>query len=278
MELDDADKSAPWQPNPQRELPAPRGQFSRKDRRDVLARSLEDKSAKPRSGVSDCFGTRGVQQGAKLAAWRGAGANADSSESLLEDSRENPWNVRHRPVWARTTQFGAHADNGNYQRACRARARLGVLADAALLDGRRRATQSAFPAAGLCRRPVPSALPRARRTSRASTRWWWLFSLCPIKGLTAIPMPECRNRAPPRPNPGCTSSPRGRYLSSSFPLTALRLKLFVCRRSQRRHCGNTNQTSCFSLDTPTMRFVVASNPGRGGCTAGSYGTDKEHDG
>jgi hypothetical protein len=29
-----------------------------------------------------------------------------------------------------------------------------------------------------------------------------------------------------------------------------------------------------------MRFVVASNPGRGGCTAGlgSYGTDKEHDG
>jgi hypothetical protein len=27
-----------------------------------------------------------------------------------------------------------------------------------------------------------------------------------------------------------------------------------------------------------MRFVVASNPGRGGYTAGSYGTDKEHDG
>jgi hypothetical protein len=172
VELDDADKSAPWQPNPQRELPAPRGQFSRKDRRDVLAQSLEDKSAEPRSGYRTASGHGVFNRERKLAAWRGAGANADSSESLLEDSREKPWNVRPRPVWARTTQFGGHADNGNYQRACRARARLGVLADVALLDVRRRATQSAFPAAGLCRRPVPGVLPRARRTSRASTCWW----------------------------------------------------------------------------------------------------------
>ena len=56
MELDDADKSAPWQPNPQRELPAPRGQFSRKDRRDVLAQSLEDKSAELRSGYRTASG------------------------------------------------------------------------------------------------------------------------------------------------------------------------------------------------------------------------------
>jgi hypothetical protein len=56
VELDDADKSAPWQPNPQRELPAPRGQFSRKDRRDVLAQSLEDKSAELRSGYRTASG------------------------------------------------------------------------------------------------------------------------------------------------------------------------------------------------------------------------------
>jgi hypothetical protein len=67
--------------------------------------------------------------------------------------------VRPRPVWARR-RSRRNTDNGNYQRTYRTRARLDVLADAAPLEGRRRAAQSAFPAAGRCRRSVPGALPR----------------------------------------------------------------------------------------------------------------------
>jgi hypothetical protein len=91
VELDDADKAAPWQPNPQRELPAPRGKSSRKDRRDVLAQSLEDKSAEPRSGYRTASG-HGVSTGSEVGSLAGCGSDADSdsSESLLEDS-ENHW-------------------------------------------------------------------------------------------------------------------------------------------------------------------------------------------
>jgi hypothetical protein len=91
VELDDTDKAAPWQPNPQRELPAPRSQSPRKDRRDVLAQSLKDKSTEPRSGYRSASG-HGVSTGSEVGSLAGRGSDADSasSESLLEDS-ENPW-------------------------------------------------------------------------------------------------------------------------------------------------------------------------------------------
>jgi hypothetical protein len=179
VELDDADKATPWQPNSQRELPAPRGQFSRKDRRDVLAQSLEDKSAEPRSGYRTASG-RGVFNRERSWQLGGARERTPTRPRVCWRTHGRTFGRAPSSCLGPTTQFGAHADNSNYQRACRARARLGVLADAAPLDGRRRATQSAFPTAELCRRPVPGALPRARRTSRAST-CWWLFSLWPIR-------------------------------------------------------------------------------------------------
>jgi hypothetical protein len=91
VELDDTDKAAPWQPNPQRELPVPRSQSPRKDRRDVLTRSLKDKSAEPRSGYRSASG-HGMSTGSEVGSLAGRGSDADSalSESLLEDS-ENPW-------------------------------------------------------------------------------------------------------------------------------------------------------------------------------------------
>jgi hypothetical protein len=52
-------------------------------------------------------------------------SDADSYESLLEDS-ENPWTCA-LVLSGLDGTVGAHADNSNYQRACHARARLGIL-------------------------------------------------------------------------------------------------------------------------------------------------------
>jgi len=103
--------------------------------------------------VSVRFGTRRVNRVRRSEvgslAGRGSDADSASSESLLEDS-ENPWTCA-LVLSGLDRAVGAHTQTTATTLSC---------AGASRRPRRHRATQSAFPAAGLCCRPVPGALPR----------------------------------------------------------------------------------------------------------------------
>jgi hypothetical protein len=217
VELDDADKSAPWQPNPQRELPAPRGQFSRKDWRDVLAQSLEDKSAELRSGYRTASG-HGV-------------FNREGSWQLGGARERTP--TRPRVCWrthGRTPGTCALVLSGPGPRSSAHTRTTATTSEPVVRERVSASSQTShYSMGGVALRKVPFPLLdfavgqfRVRCREHAGHRVPVLVAVLAMayQGLTTIPMPECRNRGPPRPNPGCSSSPRGRYPSSSFPLTA----------------------------------------------------------
>jgi hypothetical protein len=174
--LDDEERVAPLQPNHERALRANRRTSAispPEDRRDILTQSLEGNWQSQEADI-DCFGARRVdrQRSLQFDVAREQRRRAAGLAGGLGDALD----VRPRPVWARR-RSRRNTDNGNYERAYRTSACLDVLADAAPLEGRRRAAQSALPAAGRCRRSVPGALPRredaGRSTPRARTcpRW-----------------------------------------------------------------------------------------------------------
>ena len=92
---------------------------------------------------------------------------------------------------------------------------------------------------------------RAARTQDAVHRVPAPVPAGPYQDLTAIPMPECRNRGPPCLNPGCTSSPRVRYPSSSLPLAASAWSSphVVAPSQSEDTLLSPNQASRFSRDT-----------------------------
>jgi len=125
-----------------------------------IAQALKDKSTEPRSGYWSASGN-GVSIGSEVGSLAGRGSDADSasSESLLEDS-ENPWTCAlvlsgpgprssaHTRTTATTSEpvVRGRVSASSQTPHC---SKVGV----ALL-------KVAFPAAGLCRRPVPGVLPR----------------------------------------------------------------------------------------------------------------------
>ena len=253
---DDTDKAAPWQPSPQRELPAPRSQSPRKDRRDVLAQSLKDKSAEPREAGIGPLRDTACQQGAKERSWQLGGARERRRLGLVREfagGLGEPLDVRPRPVWARPRSRRTHADNGNYPVV---RGRVSASSQTPRYSKCLSRCRTLLSTSSRC-----AAAPRARRTSRAGA-----CPCCgPYQGLTAIPMPECRYRGPSRPNPGAPvnftcATRRAPYHQSRLP-GALRTPSLIAKT----HCGTQikRPASCTTLSyTPITWFVLTSTRSR----------------